>query len=84
MCVGFCMTLMFTGLHIGLFETIRKLCPLANMYVDVSFVENVHGLNTCVCCVCACVCVCVNLYVCYICIIKLRLMCVHVPTFKPT
>ena len=37
---------------------------------------------------CAVLCVhvhvCVNQYVCCICIVKLRPMCVQVPTFKPT
>ena len=46
-----------------------------------SFVESVHGLNACMS-VCACVCVCINHYVCCICIIKTRPMCVHVLTFK--
>ena len=47
----------------------------------VCFAESVYGLNECMCYVCACVCV--SQYVCCLCIVIPRPMCVHVPTFKP-
>ena len=47
----------------------------------VCFAESVYGLNECMCYVCACVCV--SQYVCCICIVISRPMCVHVPTSKP-
>ena len=49
-----------------------------------SFAESMNGLNACMCCVCACLCVCVNQYVCCICIVLPRPMCVQVPMFMPT
>ena len=48
-----------------------------------AFVESVHGMNECMYYVWACVCVCVSQYVCCICIVKFRLICVHVRTRKP-
>ena len=61
------------------------VCVCVCMCVCVCFVESVHGLNECMCyvCACVCVCVCVSQYVCCICIVQTRPMCVQVPTFKP-
>ena len=67
------MTLMFKALHIGISETIHRLCLQANVYVR-EFCGSVHSLHAYVCKL---------IYVLYICIDKPRPMCAHVSTFKP-
>ena len=59
------------------------MCVCRCVCVCVCFVGSMHGLNECMCYVCACVSLCISKYVCYICIVKTRLMCVNVPTRKP-